>query len=37
VKDLTLDVSKKGDGEKQMEALMLTLKNSQYLMGITAD
>lgn len=37
IKDLTLDISKKADGEKQMEALILTLKNSQYLMGITTD
>ena len=37
VKDLTLDVNKRADGEKQMDALMSTLKNSQYLMGITVD
>jgi hypothetical protein len=32
-----LDVNKRADGEKQMEALLSTLKNSQYLMGITVD
>jgi hypothetical protein len=37
VKDLQLDTNKRADGEKQMEALLTTLKNSQYLTAITTD
>ncbi len=37
VKDLTLDTTKRADGEKQMNEMLQSLKNSQYLTAISAD